>query len=48
VLFHDKDAVSKVVMTCRKVRDESTVDTFMIRKKGAGVAMIERGRSIRL
>ncbi len=37
MLFHDRDEVSKVVMICRKVRDESTVDTFTIRKKVQGL-----------
>ncbi len=36
MLFHDKDAVSVVVMICRKALDESTVDTFMIRKRCRG------------
>ena len=37
VVFHDRNAVSKVVMICRKVRGESTVDTFMIRKMVQGL-----------
>ncbi len=36
MLFHDRDAVSKVVMICRKARGESTVDAFLIRKRCRG------------